>query len=119
MLATASEHCFFVYVDLKTGSDVSQQYLSILKAAKCDKNQEQPLVDAKNHGGLWKVKSKAVNIFKICEMEFLKYVRMFSYKINSHELLLKLLKIVVSSPIFWMCVMQLIKKLIMTSQKIY
>ena len=49
-------------------------------------------MDSKNYGVLWKVTDKAVNIFKTCEMEFLKCVGTFSYQINSQVLLLKLLK---------------------------
>ena len=62
--------------------------LSILIAAKSEK--EQPVVDAKNRGGLWKVHDRAIDIFEVCEREFVKYVSTILYKIDSYYLVEKL-----------------------------
>ncbi len=69
-----SGYCFHkVYMSTrnskKWNSVVSQKTLSLLKAAKTDVAQK--LVDLKNRGGLWKVNSNAVVIFKEVERKFM------------------------------------------------
>ena len=86
-------YCFHnLYAKLRKSknchSEVSQMWLSILIAAKSEK--EQPVVDAKNRGGLWKVHGRAIDIFKVCEREFVKYVSTILYKIDNYYLVEKL-----------------------------
>ena len=52
-------------------SDIAQQYLAELKAAKLDTTDDQSLLMSRDRGGLWAVCNKAIEIFKVCEKEFL------------------------------------------------
>ena len=52
-------------------SDKSQQCLAVLKAAKLDSVEGQPLIMSRDRGGLWAVSNKAIEIFKVCEKEFI------------------------------------------------
>ena len=69
----------------KIQSGVCSQWLDILLAVKVQDGQ-QKLVEIKNRGGLWEVHCKAVDIFKICEVEFRKMSSTFINKIDSAKL---------------------------------
>ena len=52
-------------------SDISQHYLAIPMKAKLDTPDDQHLLMSRDRGGLWAVCNKAIEIFKMCEKEFL------------------------------------------------
>lgn len=71
-------------------SDACQQILSILKAAKTE--SAQPLVDMKNRGGLWKVGSPAISLFKRVESIFSHSSQKNRQIINAEDILNATLK---------------------------
>ncbi len=67
-------YCFRkIYFNIRNNkhwkSNLSQQYLSILRAAKTDATS-QTLVDLRNRGGLWKVNQQAIQVLKQAEIIF-------------------------------------------------
>ena len=58
----------------KNQSDSTDQYLSLLlscKSTSSEIREDEKLVDARNRGGLWRVKSEVVCIFEVAEKHFI------------------------------------------------
>ena len=65
-------------------SDIAQQ--DVLKAAKLDTTDDQPLLMSRNRGGLWDVCNKAIEIFKVCEKEFLVATKKSCHRIDCEKI---------------------------------
>ena len=67
-------------------SGILQQYIAILMAAKLDTPpDDQPLLVSRDRGGLWAVCTKAIEIFKLCEKEFLVTTKNSCHRIDCDE----------------------------------
>ena len=68
-------------------SDYSQQCLSVLKAAKLESAEGQPLILSRDKGGLWAVGNQAIEMFKSCEKEFCRVTRKSVHTIDTDRML--------------------------------
>jgi len=81
-----------------------QQLLAILKSAKLDDQHKQRLVNIKDRGGLWALKSPVIRIFEICEEEFYVSSQGFMKSLNGDDMVVKLCKnIIVRSNFKQLC----------------
>jgi len=85
-----------------------QQLLAILKSAKLDDQSElvhkQRLVNIKDRGGPWALKSPVIRIFVICEEEFYVSSQGFMKSLNGDDMVVKLCKnIIVRSNFKQLC----------------
>lgn len=72
-------------------SEYSQQCLTVLKAAKLATPEGQPLIMSRDRGGLWCVCEKAIEIFKVCEKEFVIATHNSNHNIDCEKIVSKLL----------------------------
>lgn len=79
------------------GGEYQNQCLSLLLACKLQEGSEtdtskHKLIDIKNRGGLWKIKSDGVTIFKLAETYFLSATKDFVSRIDAKHIVSLLIK---------------------------